>query len=75
MLDIGICQQWLKMKILYVTYCSGKKNPIAEGTPEQLYDSQRITNFIIACKSKGYDWAILSAKYGLFFPFEVKKKL
>jgi len=60
------------MNILYVTYCSGNKNPIDEGTPEQLYDSQRITDFIKACKHKGYDWAILSAKYGLFFPYEVK---
>ena len=59
------------MKTLYVACCSGKKNPICEGTPEQLYDSQRITDFIKACKAKGYDWAILSAKYGLFFPYEV----
>jgi len=63
----------LKMEALYVTYCSGKKKPIDEGTPEQLYDSRRITDFIALCKSKGYDWAILSAKYGLFFPYEVKK--
>lgn len=60
------------METLYVTYCSGKKNPIDEGTPEQLYDSERITDFIKVCRSKGYDWAILSAKYGLFFPYEVK---
>jgi len=61
------------MKTFYITYCSGKKNPIDEGNPEQLYDSQRITDFIAVCKSKGYNWAILSAKYGLFFPCEVKK--
>lgn len=63
----------LKMRILHVTYCSGKKNPIDEGTPEQIYDSQRITSFIEVCKSKAYNWAILSAKYGLFFPYEVNK--
>jgi len=61
------------MKTLYVTYCSGKKKPIEEGTPEQLYNSQRITDFIDVCRFKKYDWAILSAKYGLFFPNEVKK--
>jgi len=60
------------MQALYVTYCSGKKNPIYKGTPEQLYDSRRITKFIALCKSKRYHWAILSAKYGLFFPYEVK---
>jgi len=59
------------MKTLCVTFCSWKKAPIEEGTPEQLYDSQRIADFIKACKSKAYDWAILSAKYGLFFPYEI----
>jgi len=67
-------RQVLGMKTLYVTYCSGEKKPVDEGTPEQLYDSRRIDDFISVCKSKGYEWAILSAKYGLFFPYEVKKK-
>ena len=49
-----------------------KKNPIEEGTHEQLYDSHRITDFIKICKSNGYDWAILSAKYELFLPYEVR---
>lgn len=57
------------MNTLYVTYCSGAKHGI-EGSPEELYDSQRITGFIQRCKGKQYDWAILSAKYGLFFPEE-----
>lgn len=61
------------MKTLHVTYCSGKKHPTNEGTPEQIYDSQRITSFVKVIKSKAYDWAILSAKYGLFFPNEVHK--
>jgi hypothetical protein len=61
------------MKALYVTYCSGKKNPVKEGTPKQLYDSKRIMDFIKICESKGHDYAILSAKYGLFFPNEVRK--
>jgi hypothetical protein len=55
-----------------VTYCSGAKHPIETGNPEELYDSPRITHFIKRCKAKQYKWAILSAKYGLFFPEERK---
>lgn len=61
------------MKNLYVTYCSGKKKPIKFGVPKYLYNSQRITDFINICESKGYDYAILSAKYGLFFPNEIRE--
>lgn len=61
------------MNTLYVTYCSANKKPIKEGTPKELYDSERIAYFIEVCESKGYNWAILSAKYGLFLPFEVHK--
>ena len=59
-------------KALYVTYCSASKR-VEEGSPEELYDSPRITNFIAWCKAKHFNWAILSAKYGLFFPSEVHK--
>lgn len=55
---------------LWATHCSGRKNPIREGDPEQLYDSARISAFITYCKKKGLAWAIVSAKYGLFFPDE-----
>lgn len=59
--------------VLYVTYCSAKKRPVEEGSPNELYDSPRITNFIAWCEAKHFRWAILSAKYGLFFPSEVHK--
>jgi hypothetical protein len=60
-------------KALYVTYCSANKRLVEEGSPEELYDSPRIANFIASCKAKHFNWAILSAKYGLFFPGEVRK--
>lgn len=56
------------MGVLYVTYCSGKKNPIQAGTPKALYGSRRLQDFIALCELKGYNYAILSAQYGLFFP-------
>jgi len=59
------------LSLLYLTYCSRKKNPIAAASPEQLYSSRRISDFISLCKSNGLSWAILSAKYGLFFPEEI----
>jgi hypothetical protein len=61
------------MKPLCVTYCSGNKHPVAEGSPKQLYDSPRITHFINNCETRHHNWAILSAKYGLFFPDEIHK--
>ena len=60
------------MNTLYVTYCSSAKHAIEAGNPEDLYDSPRITHFIQRCKSKQYQWGILSAKYGLFFPDETR---
>lgn len=56
---------------LYVTYCSKEKNPVASGSPEQIYSAPRISKFINMCKSKGLNWAIFSAKYGLFFSDEI----
>jgi hypothetical protein len=59
--------------VLYLTYCSGKKKPVKFGTPANLYNSKRITDFISICSSKGYEYAVLSAKYGLFFPDEINE--
>lgn len=61
------------MNTLHITYCSGDKHPVTEGTPRELYNSQRITDFIKHCETKHQNWAILSAKYGLFFPEEKHK--
>lgn len=57
---------------LWVTYCSCEKNPVRVGTPAELYRSSRISEFIEYCSRKDYAWAILSAKYDLFFPDEEK---
>ena len=62
-----------KPNALYMTYCSASKRPVEEGSPEQLYDSPRITDFIAWCEARHLNWAILSAKYGLFFPKEVHR--
>jgi len=58
---------------LWVTHCSGRKNPVSVGTPEEMYLSSRISEFIEYCKRKEHAWAILSAKYDLFFPDDVKR--
>ena len=58
---------------LCVTYCSREKH---EGilSPDKLYNSPRIGQFTGYCKRKNLNWAILSAKYGLFFPDEKRGK-
>lgn len=55
-----------------MTYCSAAKHQIQAGNPKELYDSHRIASFIKCCETKKYKWAILSAKYGLFFPWETR---
>jgi hypothetical protein len=61
------------LNTLHITYCSGNKHPVAEGSPKQLYDSSRIRYFINRCETSHHNWAILSAKFGLFFPDEIHK--
>ena len=51
---------------IWVTHCSASKNPIREGTPAELYRSDRISGFIDYCSRKSYAWTILRAKYELF---------
>jgi len=58
---------------LFLTYCSGKKYPVEEGIPKQLYDSPRIRAFIRKCELAGVRYGIVSAKYGLVFDNEVVK--
>lgn len=57
---------------LCVTYCSRKKR---DGIlqPDKLYDSTRIHRFTEYCKRNNLNWAILSTKYGLFFPEEKRE--
>ncbi len=54
---------------LYVTHCGAKKNCGTLG-PQDMYTSPRIQRFVLRCESRCRPWAILSAKYGLFFPDE-----
>lgn len=56
---------------LYVTHCGEGKNP-GVLAPQEMYTSPRIQRFVQRCESHALPWAILSAKYGLFFPNERK---
>ena len=38
--------------------------------PDQLYSNPGLQAFIDRCKKTGASWAILSDKYGVFFPWE-----
>lgn len=56
---------------LYITHCGEKKNP-GILTPQEMYKSSRIKRFVKWCKGHSRPWAIISARYGLFFPDERK---
>ena len=65
------------MKI-FLTYCSGRKNDSLKNsneavTPDRLYTSDRVQNFIRACREAGAFWAIFSDEYGVWFPGERRK--
>lgn len=55
------------MKILFVTYCTGKKRTYPERYAPAInrYDSLRIERIYEMSLEKGADFAILSGKYGL----------
>lgn len=55
---------------LWLTHCALGKNEVEAEIPEKLYKSERISEFIQQCSRKELKWAILSAKYGLFFADE-----
>ena len=62
------------MKI-YLTHCSAKKDASLKHTgkkvtPDKLYTSVQIQRFINECKNERAQWAILSDKYGVWFPNE-----
>jgi len=63
---------------LFITYCSKEKNCFFKMTcqkvsPDCLYTSDRIRNFMRECKEKQVNWAIFSDRYGVWFP-NVKHK-
>lgn len=60
---------------IYLTHCSAKKDLSIKHTgrkvtPDKLYASTQIQRFINECKNKRVQWAILSDKYGIWFPNE-----
>lgn len=60
---------------IYLTHCSKDKSPQAKASgdklpPDQLYTDNGLQEFIIACKSTGANWAILSDQFGVFSPDE-----
>lgn len=58
---------------LSLTHCSkNKRDGILP--PDKLYNSPRIDRFTSYCKKNSLNWAILSAKYGLFFPEERRER-
>jgi hypothetical protein len=63
------------MKKIYITHCSRDKDDELERsgaavTPDRLYTSPTLLNFISYCKTNGLDWAIFSDHYGVVFPQE-----
>jgi len=56
---------------LFVTHC-GKEKKRGVFPPNEMYLSSRIQRFVKRGQEQGLPWAILSAKYGLFFPDEKK---
>ena len=61
-----------KMRI-YITHCSAKKDTSLKETakkvtPEKLYTAAPLQRFMSKCKERGVQWAILSDRYGIWFP-------
>lgn len=59
------------MKRIYVTHCSAEKDPLLQGTgqqvtPDRLYTATSIQAFMARCQEKQVDWAILSDLYGVW---------
>jgi hypothetical protein len=66
------------MTRIYITHCSHKKadhyKETGEGvSPDLLYTATPTQRFMTRCKARGVRWAILSDKYGVWFP-EVRHK-
>ena len=63
------------MKAIYITHCSRDKDEGVRSsgiavTPDQLYSSPSLQEFIDFCRQKRLDWAIFSDLYGVVFPEE-----
>ena len=63
---------------IYLTHCCAKKDDSlrttgVKVTPEELYVATPTRRFMNSCKERSVAWAILSDKYGVWFP-DVKHK-
>lgn len=63
--------QIMKLKRLYITHCSAKKNTELQGskkkvTPINLYTASPTQRFMNKCNIAQTNWAILSDKYGVW---------
>jgi hypothetical protein len=61
------------MRRIYLTHCSGTKDPDLRASgesvpPDRLYTARWIQRFMSECKSRGADWAIYSDLHGVWFP-------
>ena len=58
---------------IYLTHCCAKKDDTLKDTgekvpPDRLYAARPTRRFMDMCKRRGVQWAILSDKYGVWFP-------
>ena len=58
---------------IYLTHCCAKKDDTLKHTgekvpPDRLYAARPTRRFMDTCKGRGVQWAILSDKYGVWFP-------
>jgi hypothetical protein len=56
---------------VYLTHCSAEKNPILKAsgaidTPDKLYVSDGIRQFMAKCRAKQVPWAVFSDLYGVY---------
>ena len=59
---------------IYITHCSAKKHRLTQAVhPDRLYCSKRIRAFMSKCKEQKVKWAIVSDKYGVWFPQVIHK--
>ena len=62
-----------KSRRIYLTHCSAAKaasfrESEAPTTPDRLYTSRRLQAFVRRCRAHRVVWAILSDRYGIWFP-------
>jgi hypothetical protein len=64
---------WRASVRIYLTHCCAEKDPLLRGTGEavtsdKLYTATPTRRFMDECKRRNVRWAILSDRYGVWFP-------